>query len=146
MKSLSFLTGILLVATTFATNAADLKFFKKTAEKIWKIQPELFDATKSVPDSIANKHSAVILSKHYYLTADYDASRNDLADKTFTKRKAFVHYMVKLLDQNAVEEFSKHEFGESMRAKVMHYTYMKSDNAFGARIHKPDGTIVDVDI
>lgn len=135
-----------MLISALSANAADMKFFKKAAEKVWDSDPELFNPKRAVPDSLAEKHSAVILARHVVLNANYEQSLNGMSDKTFTKRNFLIHRMVKILDQNGVEEFSKHEFGETMRQKVLYYTYMKSDNAFGARIHKADGSIVDVDL
>lgn len=127
-------------------HAADMKFFRKAAERVWNTHPEYFDANKEIPDSIAEGHSAVILMKYQTLNADHEMVSNLGGDKTFTRRKGFTRIMVKLLDQNGVQEFSQHEFGESERAKAGHYTFMKADNAFGARVHKPDGSVTDVDL
>lgn len=131
---------------TASSSAADMKFFKKSAEKVWSIHPEYFNTKREIPDSIAEGNSAVILMRYINFDADYEKISNYKGDKTFTRRKTLTRVMVKLLDRNAVQDFSQHEFGESERAKVDYYTFMKSDNAFGARIYKPDGTVTDVDL
>ncbi len=135
--------ALVFAATLFA---ADMKFFKKSAETVWNYRPELFNAAREVPDSLADKYSAVILMNLYYFDAKHELQENLHGDKTSTRRTIFVHRMVKLLDDNAVQEFSQHEFGQSVSKKVNNYTVMKKDNAFGARVHKPDGTVIDVDL
>lgn len=137
------LLGCAVTATCYA---ADMKFFRKAAEKVWQSHPELFDASRPVPDSVAAGHSAVILCSHCFLDARYERVTNARMDRTFTRRTSFCHRMVKLLDQKGVADFAQHEFGESMRAKVLYHTFMKEDNAFGARIHKPDGSVREVDL
>lgn len=146
MKAFKTLLCIAVALIAVSATAADMKFFRKAAERVWKTHPEYFDANKAVPDSIAEGNSAVILMKYQSLNADYERISNLGGDKTFTRRKIFTRVMVKLLDANGVKEFSQHEFGESERAKAGHYTFMKADNAFGARVYKPDGTVTDVDL
>lgn len=146
MKPLKAICSIVLAVTALSGAAADMKFFKKAAKLVWDTHPEYFDARREIPDSVAEGHSAVVLMKYEQVNADFDKTSYYNGDKTFTRRKSFKRIMVKLLDQNGVEEFSKHEFGESERAKAGNYTFMKADNAFGARVHKPDGTVTDVDL
>lgn len=146
MKTLRIISCIILALASTGAEAADMKFFKKAAKYVWGVNSEMFDARREIPDSIASANSAVILMKYQNLFADYEKISNIGGDKTFTRRKSFTRIMVKLMDQNGVKEFSQHEFGESERAKAGHYTYMKADNAFGARVHKPDGTVSDVDL
>lgn len=146
MKPLKTICSIVLALAAVSGAAADMKFFKKAAKLVWDTHPEYFDAHREIPDSVAAGHSAVVLMKYEQVYADYEKVSYYVGDKTFTRRKDFTRIMVKLLDQNGVEEFSKHEFGESERAKAGHYTFMKADNAFGARVHKPDGTVTDVDL
>ncbi len=142
------LLSLCLLAALIApgVSAANMKFFKKSAERVWNTHPEYFDINREIPDSVASENSAVILMRYMNFFADYEKISNFKGDKTFTRRKKFTRVMVKLLDRNAVQDFSQHEFGESERVKVDYYTFMKSDNAFGARVYKPDGTVTDVDL
>lgn len=138
---------MLLFATIIpASSAPDRKIFKKAAEKVWSARNDLFDASKEVPDSIRNGASAVILADYFYVNADNEYYENAMSITNRTKRQYWVRRMIKLYDSKAVEEFSEHEFGARQRFDVAFFTLSESDNAFGARVHKPDGTVVDVDI
>ncbi|MDE6715382.1 MAG: DUF3857 domain-containing protein, partial [Muribaculaceae bacterium] len=54
--------------------------------------------------------------------------------------------MVKLLDQSAVDKYSKFEFGQKMKLKAGWFTLGGYDSAFGVKIYKPDGRVVEVDL
>lgn len=130
-----------------AMQAADMKFFRKAAEKVWNTRPDLFDPHREIPDSVREKFSAVIIGEYDYLEADYQSFRDLHGTNTRSERICFVRKMVKLLDSKAVEEFSKHEFGESGRIGVRYRRNLAEiDHVFGARVHKPDGTVNDVDV
>lgn len=136
--------GFMLALFGMNAMASDMKFFKKAADKVWSAYPEFFNPKTEVPDSLTKGFSAVVLSTLDFMEADYEKGAR--IEKTFTKRISYTRTMVKLLDRKGVEDFSKHEFGAKARVKAGYYTFMKADNAFGARIHKPDGTVTDVDL
>lgn len=145
MQRLSVLIIAGLVALT--SSAVDMKFFKKSAEKVWPIHSELFDPKAEIPDSLKAGHSAVILAKMNYIDADYEkVMENEYAYMSISRRFTIERKMVKLLDETGVNDFSQHEFGQSVKGKVSLSTVFDSKNAFGARIHKPDGSVVDVDL
>lgn len=129
------------------TMSADMKFFRKAAEKVWNTRPDLFDPHREIPDSLKEGVSAVIIGEYNYIYADYKASDDIRGVETRSESELFTRRMVKLLDSKAVEEFSKHEFGESSRLKVrFRKSLAEADHAFGARIYKPDGTMTEVDL
>ena len=129
------------------TMGADMKFFRKAAEKVWNTRPDLFDPHREIPDSLKEGVSAVIIGEYNYICADYKASDDIRGVETRSESELFTRRMVKLLDSKAVEEFSKHEFGESSRLKVrFRKSLAEADHAFGARIYKPDGTMTEVDL
>ncbi len=146
MKRIS-LALMIAVFMPLLAMGADAKFFRKAAEKVWKTRPDLFDPYREIPDSLKEGVSAVIIGEYNYINADYKAFEDMRGVETRSESECFTRRMVKLLDSNAVEEFSKHEFGESSRIKArFRKSLAESDNAFGARIYKPDGTVTEVDL
>lgn len=126
---------------------SDTKFFRKAAEKVWNTRPDLFNPSKEIPDSLKEKFSAVVIGQYDFIDADYQQFDDFRGSESRAERTFFTRKMVKLLDKKAVEDFSKHEFGMSSRVGVrLRKNLAESDHAFGARIHKPDGSVVDVDI
>lgn len=141
------LSLILASLTPLLTMGADAKFFRKAAEKVWNTRPDLFDPYREIPDSLKEGVSAVIIGEYNYINADYKAFQDMRGVETRSESECFTRRMVKLLDSKAVEEFSKHEFGESSRLKArFRKSLAESDHAFGARIYKPDGTMSEVDL
>ena len=138
---------ILAALTPLLAMGADAKFFRKAAEKVWNTRPDLFDPYREIPDSLKEGFSAVIIGEYNYINADYKAFEDMRGVETRSESECFTRRMVKLLDSKAVEEFSKHEFGESSRLKArFRKSLAESDHAFGARIYKPDGTVSEVDL
>lgn len=134
---------LLALLVPMCAKGADTKFFRKAADRVWNTRPDLFDPHREIPDSIKEGTSAVIIGEYNYTKADYNAA----AGETRSECEWFTRRLVKLLDSKAVEEFSKHEFGESAQLGLkFRKNLVESDQAFGARIHKPDGTVTDVDI
>lgn len=143
----TFLAVLFAAAPLLTAEAAsDKKFFKKAADRVWNTRNELFDVAVEIPDSVKEGVSAVVLADYNFLGADYEAYRNLTGDVSRTKRCFWTRRMVKLLDSKAVEDFTEFEFGERERFDAEFYTYGGTDNAFGARIHKPDGTVSEVDL
>lgn len=146
MKKIT-LSLILAAMTSLLAMGADAKFFRKAAEKVWNTRPDLFDPYREIPDSLKEGVSAVIIGEYNYINADYKAFQDMRGTETRSESECFTRRMVKLLDSKAVEEFSKHEFGESSRLKArFRKSLAESDHAFGARIYKPDGTVSEVDL
>lgn len=54
--------------------------------------------------------------------------------------------MVRLLDQKAVEDYGDTEFGVKENIKYRGLQLYEAKDVFGARIHKPDGTVVEIDV
>lgn len=131
----------------FISMAADMKFQKKAAEKVWSMRPDLFNPQREIPDSLKDHFSAVVIGQYDFVDADYHAHDGIRGVESRSNRFSFTRKMVKLLDQKAVEEFSKHEFGGSATVKARYRRSMAEiKTTFGARIHKPDGTVQDVDM
>lgn len=146
MKRIST-TLLLTLLMPLAILGADAKFFRKAADRVWSMRPDLFDPHREIPDSIKEVASAVIIGEYNYLQGGYKAFQDARGTETRSESETFTRRMVKLLDQKAVEEFSKHEFGESARIGARHRkSIVEADHAFGARIHKTDGKVIEVDL
>lgn len=152
-KRMAMLAGsaLTLLWTALPAEAAiDRKFYDRSAETVWGQPDSTFRATIPVPDSLAAKNSAVILAWR----DDYDVDnviQNSLykasGETNRMQRKHLQRKMVKLLDQSAVERYTEFEFGEEAEVKIMSRVLAyKLKSSFGARIHKPDGRIVTVDL
>lgn len=142
------LLAVLIAASPLLTAEAvsDKKFFKKAAERVWSVRNELFDVSVEIPDSVKEGVSAVVLADYNFVDADYEYQQNLYGAINRTKRCYWTRRMIKLFDSKAVEDFSEFEFGQRERLDAEFYTYGGSDNAFGARIHKPGGEVADVDL
>lgn len=138
---LIFLSGI-----EGAMGASSFKFNKKAAEKVWSTRNDLFDPKVEISDSLRQGASAVFIADYYNVTANREYYVTPRSETNRMRRMRWNRRMVKLYDNKAIEEFSEHEFGNRVRLAVEWFTFGGTDSGFGARIHKPDGTMVDVDI
>ena len=138
--------ALLAVSMTEVYAISDAKFQKAAAKKVWTERNDIFDASVDIPDSISDGASAVFIADYYRVMAQYETVRNLHRETTRTRRTRWNRRMVKLYDNKAIEDFSEHEFGNRVRLAAERYTFGGADNAFGARIHKPDGRVVDVDL
>jgi hypothetical protein len=123
--------------------AINKKFFKKAADKVWEMKIPEFDAKTQIPDSLLNTSSAVIIA--LYDNADINLERT--ASTNRTEQTMINRVMVKILDKSALDNFSTFEFKESKgrTLKVAGMTLSEYKSAFGARIYKPDGRVIEVD-
>ena len=137
---------MLLGSSGYVLGASNLKFNKKAAEKVWNIRNDMFDAAADIPDSLRQGASAVFIADYYNVSADREYYSTPQSTTNRTRRVRWNRRMVKLFDTKAIEDFSEHEFGNRVRLAVDWFTFGGSDNAFGARIHKPDGRVEEVDI
>ncbi len=146
MKNLAiFLLALVLGCPLFAAPPG-LKFSKDIAPKVWETHAELFDAVKEVPDSLRSEASAVVLMALDYIEAKFDARPSMEYDKTYVRKLVFTRRMVKMLDQKAVDGYSEQYFGQFSKVKVLGFKFGEIKNGFGARILKPDGRVLDVDV
>lgn len=147
MRTKGFLTFVLMTIVMIEAHAiSGPKFQKEASKNVWSMRNELFDPTVEIPDSVRNGESAVVIADYYRVFTNYENIRDLHRETTRLRRTRWNRRMVKLFDNKAIEEFSEHEFGNRVRLDVENYTFGGSDNAFGARIHKPDGRVVDVDL
>lgn len=146
--------GIVLTAAFAVTGTAEAKIdkglYKKAAQKAWSLEEDsIFNIATPIPDSIANGQSAVIIASLDNVVGRREEQNTIYSSTGRTNRTAATHIrrrMVKLLDRSAVERYS--EFTVEAARKRHSYGSVLSEleeHAFGARIYKPDGTVVNID-
>ncbi len=143
------LTAALIVQAAQAAGI-DKGFFKKVTKKVWALESEnIFDPATPIPDSISAGQSGVIIARHDYLEVKRDEQNTIYHSTGRTNRTEVEHIrrsMVKLLDHSAVEYYSDFEFGgTAIRRDYGSALDAMAKNAFGARIHKADGRVIDID-
>lgn len=144
-------TLMLALAACLAVPTMDAKinqkFFRKAADKVWKTGAEYFDPKVEIPDSISADASAVIIADYNFVDVDRNYFENNFRTTDQSKRTKFTRTMVKILDESALEKFSEFKFGSKQKVMGMFNIQLSAaDHAFGARVHKPDGQVKDIDI
>lgn len=138
-----------LLVIMFTANAKiNTKFNDKITKFIWQNEQVRFDPKTPVADSVLAENSAVIIAWLDDIDVDNEVHKNMYKRSGLTNRVVCRHTkrrMVYLGDQSAVDKFSKFEFDGEVEVKTMVVLYTKNE-AFGARVYKPDGTVNDVDI
>lgn len=102
------------MATATAYAGIDAKLYRQTAKRIWGEPDTLFRADIPIPDSIADKASAVIMMRLDQISTEQQIQNTIYKASGRTNRTLRRHLrrtMVKLLDQKAVEDYGDTEFG-----------------------------------
>ena len=151
MNKSKFLVFLLLTAfgVWSASAAIDNKFYNRIADKVWNSSDSIFNASKSIPDSLLENNSAVIIAWSDDIDVDHIVQNSIYTSSGQTNRMKKEHInrmMIKLLDQSAIDKYSDMEFGHHKEIKYRGFILYNLDEAFGARIHKPDGTVVNVSL
>lgn len=149
-RRLCLITALCAILLT-ANAAINKKFFRKAQEKVWATELADFNPKTEIPDSLYSNESAVIIAAYTNIEADKEAEvslskSNSLAHAVTNaiSCRMTTRIMVKLNDAKAVEEFSNFSFDTDHKTDFI-YTFRRSSEAFGGRIHKPDGSIIEVD-
>jgi len=131
----------------------DKKFYKKAAEKVWSMDLPQFDPKADLSDSIYRNQSANYIARYIGLDADYNNDVNPskvkvtgIQNSNTTIATLIRRNMVKLNDAAAIDYFSDFTIDIPMKEEVQGYMIASIKPAFGARVHKQDGTVVDVDM
>lgn len=132
----------------------DMKFMNEAAKIVWSQTDGRFDPLTPIPDSLISNNSATIIALSNILDARREEAtpfgpfkginRQYLGETTINY---YTRRMVRINDQKAIEEYSNYKFSAKQEEKsgpgFLVYSFMQ---AFGARIHKPDGSTVDIDV
>lgn len=158
MKSSAF-TNLLAVMLLLAAGllparaGIDKKFFAKTAESVWSQELPMFDPKADLSDSIFSNAPAVIIAQMYELTAEHETGPNNskavvtgVWESNAVNMRFFNRKMIKLNDPLAIEEFGTIEIPAADKHEYSGFVMASVAPAFGARIYKPDGRRIDVNI
>lgn len=150
MKKVVFLiVTFLMLAVDYSYAGLDKKLYNIIAEKVWNTPDDIFNPTKIIPDSLMANNSAVIIAWSDDIDVDHVKNTTIYSSTGETNRLKKEHVkrvMVKLVDQSAIENYSEMEFGHQNEIKYRGFIIYSLREAFGARIHKPDGQVVTVDL
>ncbi len=141
----------LLVSSGASGAGINKGFYKKAAKKVWAMDSEgLFDPSTAIADSIAEGQSAVVIARQDDFVGKRIENNSIYTASGRTNRTHLEHTersMVKLLDESALEDYGTFEFGgDSDKPVYGFYQTYAVDQTFGARVHKPDGSVVEVDV
>lgn len=148
MKHVCLIVIILLAGFSFSYGVPNKKFIEKATEEVWSTQIDTFDPNVDIDPEFSSGHSAVIIGAYYGVNGKLSQSSSvTRGDMTKTSCTTVNRFMVKLFDQSAVDYYSDFSYGGQSQSKLARgYLKRKLDNAFGARIHKADGTLRNVDL
>ena len=157
MKRATLLLTLLAMIAGFAV--ADTKKLnhgnlKKAAKTVWGMKLPQFDPKKDLSDSIFQGAAAVNIAIYHGfncsahpMTTLRDGRipppqwRLSESEVSFLMRR-----MVKIQSDKALEDFTEFSFEPSEIERVQQMVMFDLNNSFGARIFKPDGRVIDVDM
>jgi len=152
MRRLLTILAVVFVAIMPMWAKYDAKFFKKAAEKVWGMKLSDFNAKTEIPDSLYGKESAVIIAAYRNVEVkrvqQLNVNKYSHYGKAYTNAidmKSISRVMIKLNDKKSVEDYSEFDIATDGREELRGYSYQYSSSAFGARVIKPNGDIIDVD-
>lgn len=137
-----------------ASDKPDMKFMREAAKVVWGTENADFNPKADLSDSLYLGNSAVFIAIDHNVNAVRNnaevlstmASAENREYFGETTADIYSRYMVKLNDANAIEEFSSLSFLPNEKMQSGGFDVYERKQAIGARIHKPDGTIVDIDV
>lgn len=172
MKQLKFFLAIIAVCVgcTGALGAVDTKFYKKAASKVFEMEQAGFDPKADLSDDVFKGQAAVYIARLQWLVADYvddvNPSKqaldqvpvdyikrptrvyeyNEHRRSNATKASRIVRNMVKINSEAALGDFTVFYVDAPEVGSIKGYEYKSVRQAFGARIFKADGNVVDIDL
>lgn len=129
-------------------------FLKKAAKTVWGMDMPQFDPKMELTDTIFNGASAANIAVYYFTSAERH-EMTTLRDGRVPPREwrlgetecvFLTRYMVKIMDEKGLEHHTQFEFQPSEIERLQQIVMFDVNNAFGARIFKPDGRVIDVDM
>lgn len=144
-----FLLGLSL----HGAKGPDMKYLKEAASKVWSMELPQFDPKADLDNPAYNDVSAVFIATHINVTADrVPVDRISIYRASGTTRiaenniRVIKRYMVRLNDSKAIEDFSEFSYKPKELEMERTIALYEFKEAFGARIHKPDGRIENIDM
>lgn len=158
MKSLTLkkiLLPLLALAGIALTAHADIDkgFYKKASEKVWGMKLPQFNPKAELPDSIYGDKAASYIASYIKIDASYDKSVNSGKESTVgypyrnaTKAYYLQRKMVRIQQPSALEKFSEFKFDSPDTRRYRGFTISTAKYTFGAKIIKPDGREIVIDV
>lgn len=150
LRSIVYL--IIAIAVTLPATARNDRFYRSACKKVWGMNRPEFDPKADLSDSIFDGCGAAIIAEYIRIEASRVAEENILKKNTLgismteaTEATRIHRVMVKINDDKALENYTSFEYLHGDKIEQSNYIFCQIDNTFGARIHHPDGTIVEVD-
>ncbi len=144
---------ILCLNTVIGIRAAgpNQKFMREAAKIVWNTKLEQFNPKAQLDDSIFDNASAAYIAIHEDVTANMKSSPFSQPSRgIYIGESTFIHYtrkMVKINDASAIENFAEFSFSPLVKYEATAgFSQYETEEAFGARIYKPDGSVVDIDM
>lgn len=155
MRKVTLILGLIIgISCAYAkSDKPNMKFVNEAASIVWNDLDANFNPKAELTDSMFINNSATYIAVHKSIDAKrrnatpsgpYSRANREYFGETTIDY--FTHYMVKLNDHNAIDEFSYYKFDAKVEQKISSIIIYSAEEAFGARIHKPDGKVVDVDV
>lgn len=129
MKKLVLVLFLVLYSFSYAQNKAEIKEF------FWG-KTDAYKNANSVPDKWKGESAVIIFKKEFY---DFHKFGKNV---TYTSA---VRKRIKLLDANAVQEFSEFSFSERFYTNKG-FSFKKGTTTMGVKIVKSDGTEIEIDV
>lgn len=149
-RTILSLFGTVAALCAFAAGP-NQKFMKEAAKAVWDQPLEQFNPATELTDSIFEDASAAYIAVYEDVSAKMEDSPFSQPSRSkYIYENTLVHYvrkMVRINDASAIDNFSDFTFAPRLRIEaIAGYPQYEREEAFGARIYKPDGSVVDVDM
>lgn len=149
------LLAMLVAAFMTPTAMADIDkgFHKKASEKVWGMNLPQFNPKAELPDSIYGDKAASFIACYVKIDAAYDKSVNSGKQSTVgypyrnaTQASFLERKMAKIQQPEALARFSEFEFDAPSSDRYRGFTITSAKHTFGAKIIKPDGREIIIDV
>lgn len=146
---------IALVALSLACGLQAMpvaKINQRGAKAAWDMASSVFNPKATIPDSMAQSNSAVIIARYNGLSAVHEYTPSIVKEQradygsNITRAREIERVMIKLLDNDAVKRHANFEFGKKDEQWLGNIKLTDIEEGFGVRVYKPDGTMHEVDL
>lgn len=154
MKRLTFiLAALLLAVTATTTHAADRNTYRSISKKVWGENRPEFQANVILDnDSIYGDAGGVIIARLMRVSTHLIEEPNEFKKSKFgipnTNAISMTHLdrvMVLLRDDETLDDYSTMTVPEVGPVTIHGYNLGYTDAVLGARVHKPDGRVIESD-
>lgn len=151
MKKLFAAAAIILAALQLSAAGPNQKFLREAAKAVWGKQLEQFNPKANLESAMFKDASAAVIAVYDDVNGKVSLSSlspstglHDIYENTVV---IYTRKMVKINDASAIENFSSLTFSPLRRISAPTGALIfEAEEAVGARIYKPDGSLHDVDM